>query len=331
MIDKRTVFILGAGASHPYGIPTAKDLRDKIIGEFAQNYQYLYEVRGNQPIHGVNEGYPNPSLARRFIEEFHQSSTESVDLFLSGHPAFTQIGKIAICLTMLNAEASSRFRDRVTEREKDWYFHLFNRLRRELTGKDGYREFGANRIAFITFNYDRSLEHFFFNSLLHSFEGADLQRIREQMIRIPIIHVYGKLPPLPWEENDSRRTLEYGKSDALPHLNLPWMASNLYVVREERTNPASEKVHTLIQEAERVFFLGFAYAKENLGALGLPDVLRPMQYIYGTAMGWTKKEIQDITFYVGECLGKSEKDTPNRSSQVHIMDCDSVALLREFL
>ena len=57
MITHPTVFILGAGASKPYGFPTGKELRVQIITEFvnenifveAQMPEYL-ALRGHKKI-----------------------------------------------------------------------------------------------------------------------------------------------------------------------------------------------------------------------------------------------------------------------------------------
>jgi hypothetical protein len=335
MIEKRTVFILGAGASCPYGFPTAIGLRGRIIGGFVRAYEHLLNKRQKLGVDGVNEGYPSPAEAKRFVSCFDVSSTESIDLFLSRHPQFEKIGKIAIALTILDAEQSSQFRERARANE-DWYFHLFNRLTRELAGRDGYQEFGNSSVAFVTFNYDRSLEYFLFNSLLHAFEGADPLKIEEQILRIPIIHVYGQIAPVKLYDDNGERLraygLEYGRDTGpFSAVNFLNVIDYLYVVREERANPELEKAHEQIAKAERLFFLGFGYARENLAALGIPGVLRSNQYIHGTAMGYIPAEVQRIENALGQALGASEKDRPNRIRQVHIRPCDCLGLLRESL
>jgi len=334
MIEKRTVFVLGAGASCPYRFPTARGLRREIIQAFVADYEKLLDERARPGTDGINDGYPAISSAKDFVDAFRDSSTESIDLFLSGNPRFEKVGKIAIVLSILGAEGWSAFREELeTTKEvaQDWYWYLFNRLRRELTGRDGYQDFGGNRITFITFNYDRSLEHFLFDSLLHSFEGADAQTVRAQIDRIPIIHVYGKLAPLPWQEDDTSKVLGYGDHGLLSSRNVLGIIENLYVVREERVNPEQDKAREAIQEAERVFFLGFGYAPESLEALGLLDVLRRTPRIYGTAMRWNARELRDIRVNFVHMLQRSGNKSPDVGERVQIRDCDCVELLREFL
>jgi len=334
MIEKQTVFILGAGASCPYGFPTAKGLRSKIVGEFVSAYEHLLHERQKLDVDGINEGYPSPAEAKHFVSSFDLSSTESVDLFLSWHPQFEKIGKIAISLLILNAEHTSQFRERVKKMDEDWYFLLFNRLTQELAGKDGYQGFGKNRVTFVTFNYDRSLEYFLFNSLLHAFEGADPLKVEEQILQVPIIHVYGQIAPVKLHDDNGHRLpkygLKYGKD--ISHFSDVGFLDDvryLYVVREKRANPELEKAREQIAKAERIFFLGFGYAKENLEALGLPAVLKTDQDIRGTAMGGTEREIQLIARYFKKALQGA--GNPDARSNIDIRDCDCVRLLRDCL
>jgi len=328
MIEKQTVFILGAGASRPYGFPTANDLRGDIIRNFRKNYgNHVISLRDKE---WERRGYPGMTDVKAFLEVLDAPNKDSIDLFLSRQPRFETIGKLAILLSILRHERESGFADNAKEPHRDWYSHLYDKMARELNHKDSYGEFGRNKIAFVTFNYDRSLERFFFRSLL-SFEGATPQKVKEQIDRIAINHVYGKLSPLPWQEGDASKVLEYGADDSKSFGKLPAMSENLYVVHEERTNPEIEKARAAISGAECIFFLGFGYAKENLEALGFPDVLQRDHHIYGTALHRTDREIKDITNDLIDGLRRSGRRTLGVGDQVQIRNCDCVELLREFL
>ena len=334
MIEKRTVFILGAGASCPYGFPTARGLRKEILSTFEDRYMRFLGGAGEEV--GAQRranGYPSTRDAKQFLEHFDLSGTESIDLFLSRNPRFESIGKMAICLSILHAEMKSKFRERVEKPEHDWYFYLYNRLVREATRPEDYSQFGDNPVSFVTFNYDRSLEYYLSNCLLHSFEDMDRQKVGDELGRKPIIHVYGR-PALPKSaESGQVQILPYGKeiAEKLPSIDLLSVIGSIHVVHEERANPELEKARAEISAADRIFFLGFAYADENMEALGLPDVLNPKQYIYGTALGFVQKEINLVRDKLGHALGHSEREKPNRSRQVQMHACDCVALLREFL
>jgi len=328
MIEKRTVFILGAGASHPYGLPTGNELRCDIIQNFRKSYGNHLITQHETEKETVRRGYPTISDATTFLSVFDgPNNRESIDLFLSRQPRFKEVGKLAILLGILRHERESRFGHNAKEPDRDWYSLLYDRMTRESISRDGHKDFSRNKVAFITFNYDRSLEYFLFRSL-HSFEDATRENVKEQIGQITISHVYGKLSPLPWQDDDASNVLDYGVDDSKSYGKLPSMIQNLYVVHEERTNPELEKAREEIRKAERIFFLGFGYAGENLEALGIPDGLRAEHDIYGTAMGWTSKEIQDVRSHFA--AGLKRAGNIYGRDQVQIRDCDCVSLLREF-
>jgi hypothetical protein len=240
---------------------------------------------------------------------------------------------MAICLSILYAERYSDFREQVkkTEAEHDWYFYLYDRLTRDATGKDDYGQFAENHVTFVTFNYDRSLEHFLFTSLLHSFEGIDEQKTKEELGRKPVIHIYGKPALLPWERDDGQGALSYASQiDDFTSIDLLGIVDNIYVVHGRRTNPNLERARKKIREAEHVFFLGFGYATENLDAFDFPRVLKPEHLIYGTALGSVQKEVDDIASYFDRALSSTGAQF-RPSERIHIHDCDCARLLREFL
>ena len=75
--------------------------------------------------------------------------------------------------------------------------------------------------------------------------------------------------------------------------------------------PKLEKAIELIETAQRIFFLGFGYAKENLEILQLPDILEN-QRIYGTALGLPKREIATIS---------SRFKKRSYKPDIHSLDC----------
>lgn len=96
MIKEKTVFILGAGASVPYGYPTGKELRYEIIQNHPERLKRAIS-------HGVNKTSAKEPIgdAKSLAEKFEKSSTESIDLFLARNHRLSQTGKLAILLTLL--------------------------------------------------------------------------------------------------------------------------------------------------------------------------------------------------------------------------------------
>jgi len=328
MIKEKTVFILGAGASVPYGYPTGAELRLEICDEHPDRLEKCIAK-------GIDTAMitRNIQQAKSLAEKFEKSSTESIDLFLARNREFSETGKLAIVLTLLHYEKESKFRERVSIPKQDWYSHLFTKMTESLTEPDGYKNFGGNNISFITFNYDRSLEYILHESLKYSFLLAKDSEIVEQLREITISHVYGKIDDLPWEKPGSTSYLNaqtnypLGTSHVHDYVKL---MENIQTIHERKEKDRSE-ILKQISEATRVFFLGFGYAQENLEILEFKKALTEKHKVYGTAFGSSKKKIRDIE---RSLLFKKRGGGPHDSGKkflpsIHDMDCRK--LLEEYL
>lgn len=325
MIDIDTVFILGAGASRPYGYPTGRKLRDYICTDFNTLFPNILK---NSTLPGLKAQIV--SETEQFTKIFKNSSTLSIDLFLARNPHFSDIGKLAIILSIFDAERISKFREDIQKPEQDWYGYLYNRMTDSLNEPNSYINFGNNKVTFITFNYDRSLEYFFYESLKNSFNSAPDDKIVEELKKIPIFHVYGKITDLPWEGN-TNNGIDYLEPDDEPYRRfgfdfLQKLKSNIKIVYEIEQHDCSA-ILDKISDAKRIFFLGFGYASENLEILSLHNTLRNDQLIYGTALGFLEKEIEDIR----SSLRLNFEGPTLLLQNPRIRDVDCVRLLREFL
>lgn len=185
---------------------------------------------------------------------------------------------------MLNVQAV--IREKTRYRNQDWYEWLFGQMTDELLQKEDYSRFSENDVSFITFNYDRSLEHFLYDSLISSFSGIPTDKIIEQLNQIKICHVFGQVGPLEWQGQYSET--EYRVS--VNNINVDALCDKIHIVHEKGENPKLEEAQEIISKANRVFFLGFGYAEENLNALRIPEVLVEVQQIFGTVLGLTVRE-----------------------------------------
>ena len=194
MINEKTLFILGAGASCPYKYPTGKELRRLIYEEFPYRYGKLSEKINSSEV-GISRSViqDDIQLAPKFADNFFKSSTPSIDLFLARNPNFSNIGKKAIALSIWLAESKSCFRENV-DQNQDWYSYLYQRMTETLTEPDSYEQINQNKISFITFNYDRSLQFFLYESLTNSFNlGYTAHHPYSNLLPFSIQHVYGQL------------------------------------------------------------------------------------------------------------------------------------------
>jgi hypothetical protein len=340
MIDKRTVFVLGAGASCPYGYPSGAHLRERIC------------LRTEHPKYGVLSRVldeNNHRFVGKFKRTFEDSSTKSIDLFLARNPRLAPIGKCFIAFEMFAAEERSRFRERAKQQQElnrhlseerhintyllakeflgdDWYSYLFDRLTTALVEKDDLPDFSEGKLAFITFNYDRSLEYFLHESLCNSFTEVPEAKVIPCLNNLRILHVYGCVAPLKWEDPDAG--VDYRAPISEPLLRSA--AKNIKTIYEEKESPELTEAHELLGSAERIFFLGFGYASENMEVLKLPEVIAPLCEVHGTAFTKMDKEIKDIrdAMHAGRKRDPNVYTSPDRTV---IENCDCLMLLRKYL
>jgi len=315
MIKQQTVFVLGAGASRPYGYPTAEGLRTGICNCFVGDIINYFQKRAK--FKGDVEALEHE--ATEFTYKFHHSSTKSIDLFLARHTSLMEMGKMAIVFRILAAEKESRFREKMKNCEHDWYSLLFDKMTEGLFKSDDYQHFSENRVSFVTFNYDRSLEHILYESLLYSYQSIDRVRTKEQIDSLDIIHVFGQVAGLPWQDLDSK--VKY--REHIDAVDVRELAKSLRIIYEQADNPELERAKDLIRKAEKIYFLGFGYRKENIRLLGFPGVYGPGRMVYGSALGLTNNEVENAR----RALRGHLAEPPGYS---HLDNSDCLALLRNY-
>lgn len=334
MIQTPTVFILGAGASKPYGYPTAAEMRTWICDNFPDAYRKRLATDpklASAPAHRE----PLVREAKEFADAFNRSSNKSIDLFLArNREKYGEIGRQAIALCLNHAEKYSRFNEYTDDtedrrkhfRSQDWYSWIFDRMTAGLTEpNDCYRITKENKVAFITFNYDVSLEFFLVQAFTYSFPELDPDIAAELLKGIPIVHTYGACRAL--ETNGWDLTKRYGTE--VSYDELLQQALRLEIMHHNGERQIDNATARLIRDAERVYFLGFSYAPENLETLRIPDILcegAGPKRIYGTAKDATENEMSAIRKAVLH-PSAPPRDRPTLPRE-GLRSCDCVELLR---
>lgn len=277
MLTKRTVFVLGAGASKQFGFPTGAELYEKVVERF---------LEGPDEDFFRNEAGYSLSDMRTFRDALFRSGKTSVDAFLEHRPEFLDIGKAAIAKILVSCEAENGlFRP-----QENWLRYTYDRL------SASFEEFGSNALSFVTFNYDRSVEHFLFTALKNTYGKSD-DECKALMGRIPIIHLHGRLGFLPWESDGGGRP--YNQTIDLRVLR--YCIENIKIVSEDITDRDTEFVaaKTLLREAEQICFLGFGYALTNTQRLELDRLGPSGRRIVGSGLGLTRREVGSIISSMG--------------------------------
>jgi hypothetical protein len=316
VINQKTVFILGAGASVPYNFPSAAQLRNYLTTSFLGEYETVYrKIAG-----GDNVLKEVMSQFEGLITAFRKSSIISIDRFLAQNddPNIIAHGKLAIAFSILKYEISSKFREHILNQDYDWYTYIFNQMMDRGSPSSSF-DISKNKISFITFNYDRSLEHILWESYQHSFTKMSAEDKNNKLSNVPIYHVYGSLGALPWQSDNE--SIPYGYDDLLWYRQA---AQGISIIHETVNDPRdiSEHLRTRISLAENIYFLGFGFDVSNLKKIGIPESINKDQMIYGTAYDMLDAEVNRVYAALGRT--KNNKNT-------HILKCDSRELLRKFL
>lgn len=306
-LTKSTVLVLGAGASMPYGFPSGDQLKERIISSLESFPKRAGP--GKQLENLMHESGIDADHIEEFRDELAGAHHITIDRFLQNRPNFERVGKLAIAATLIPFEADSivpmlkpwKARpDAKVRATEGWYAYLAKQLNLSST------DWGRGLLTIVTYNYDRSLEHYLF-TILRSTCGKSPEECWKIFQGIPIIHVYGELGPYKPLENG----LLYGSS--LELATAREAAKNIRIMHEAKNEGLIKQAKMAVRDAEVVCFLGFGYHPENIGLLSVQSGLRGKRII-GTAHGLTKAEQQRLK--LGEHVDEAR-------------DCTILELLRQ--
>lgn len=306
MITAPTVFILGAGASEPYGLPVGLDLKRQIIWNLALDLSLDGENKRRELVEAGAALRDITSLA----EDLPAAGLPSVDAFLERREDLIDVGKMAIAQALVPAEDEDRLimLDVIAEfmnpssdppeddrSARDWYSYLW----REMDAPFGLLD--KNAVSFITFNYDRSLERFLYGAIWAAHNHfRTFEECAAVVAQFNIVHVHGSLGRLPWQPGDAVAR-PYG-GDLTAH-TIQKAAASIQIVSETDAETAEFKqARNLIAAAERVVFLGFGYFRDNLDKLHIPRVYRggpAPALVLGSAYGFESGERNRVSLALG--------------------------------
>jgi hypothetical protein len=269
VIETKTVFVLGAGASEPYGLPLGSALYERVIRDFSTNSQIRSEFSNTTPF--------NQRHVDDFIKALKFSGLTSVDAFLEKREEFVDIGKAIMAIELLKCENH----EALWVAEENWLQYLYARLTTKTL-----EEFKSNAVAFITYNYDRTLENFLHTSLMNSY-GKDEEECKVALSRIGIIHLHGRLGYLPWQGD--KNVIPFAQNAMTPQI-IEMCQREIRIVHEniEDRNVEFNVARRLLSDARRIFFLGFGYAPQNVDRLNFAEIKPTVAE--GTALGLTSRE-----------------------------------------
>lgn len=324
MFLEETVFILGAGASVDYGYPTGKDLVTacvhlaediakvadniaKIRFAIPEQAQFFAEFFGDDVY--SQETFQSAwlrlsEILRDFIEKINAANPSVIDHFLSGNPQIDQIGRLLIAKAILQIEAKVKrlldgpqrlrpqfgapyFGKAPHVQDHDWLKFVVEEMKYGMINPEDLLK---NRVNFVTFNYDISLEARTWRCL-EAYDGIWDSSVAKKFIsRDRYIHVYGGLE---FSENiyGSRGVSEFDPDQTnyeinrkqsyepiknfLINLLVPLsMSRRLRLIPPKNDAESSEQMlaRQVIRAAKHVFVFGFGFDPMNCEVLGLDGI-----------------------------------------------------------
>jgi hypothetical protein len=307
MFRRKTLFVVGAGASAEFGLPMGSLLARQITSKMDIRYERGFEYVGT----GDQRLYEQLAQAQRTNpDQWHPAAmrirdglpfAQSIDDFLDQRRSDRWVnlyGKAAICKAILEAERESKLYFNVLNRDEPfdvsamadtWLVKFMYMLCRGIPREDVSRVF--ERVSFIVFNYDRCIEHFLISALerAYSIKSDDAAAIVD---KLDILHPYGSVGRL--------SQVAYGNSSA----NCIALAEQIKTYTEQADEETVlNKIRGLVDTAECVVFLGFAYHSQNMQMLRTETA--NSKVVYGTTFGMSGADATEVQKSVAQTLKPS--------------------------
>jgi hypothetical protein len=299
-----TVFVLGAGASWHYGYPTGETLVKKVIEKariaeqfFGHSLSNIHSLRPDCLTEGQGHDADWPTQWEKARDEcvilrkgLEQVKPLVIDYYLGWNPDLQNIGRLLIAWVILDCEHHSQNkninRPHGSEAFDDWCRFIIHQLAIHCKNS---KDLLLNKVSFVTFNYDVSLEHALREGLEHiqMFDGKDVATF---LGGNRIIHIYGKIRDVPtkaapvnWHMSNEdpyklrHPQLNHYQVEMKKLLDIVYAASKGLRVIDPHDKGFDDTeimiARTAIAHAKRIFILGYGFDEHNSGRLNLREVL----------------------------------------------------------
>ncbi|NOT25281.1 MAG: hypothetical protein HOP16_04175 [Acidobacteria bacterium] len=315
MIGTAITFIVGAGGSCNYGLPSANRLRREA--ETLDPSSALYRTL-------VGAKIPDECIEQVKLELRADRLAPSIDVFLEARrhrPECMQVGRALTAILLGDVIARTRGANR--PEKGDWLGWLLARMRQGTSSLAQFLD-GNKQVRFVTFNFDSRIEERLAQELRAMYPDAppaDFERARHQFA---VVHVHGRLPDPP----TVRLTVDSVWNGVSPDW-INWLsqaASEVKVVHDDIDQSIVEQARQAVRQAYDLCFLGFGYGPENVQRLDIAGAVNDTSKnprVFGSAYGVT----------AGDLLLAKSRLTGNRASDRITLgrrDGDCLSLLEDF-
>jgi hypothetical protein len=286
---KSICFLLGAGASAPYGFPIGSELVTEILN--FDDREFPWDELGNR--HELKD----------LQDALRYSDHSSVDILLLHRRDLWKIGTQAIAVALLSKENPknlARYATKVSQSDRGadrWYGQLFELLSKCV---GSFNEFTKLPIIFVTFNYERSFDFFFWQWLQAKYK-PDHTALDVYLRKPRILHVHGQLGFLAFQEGNPDQKLDYGRRLTIDILRKAADGIRIPHDDELENSPGYKQAVDRIKEANTIVFLGFGFDEHNFQRLQVPFIDDSDKLmIYGTTYGISRTERERVLAIAGK-------------------------------
>jgi len=333
MITQKTVLILGAGASKDYGYPLGPELKSEILellSQFVEEAKQLERnimnlqrankltysearfqiIKSKRKLEETDEVKLdnilsflllnceiNPGEIVDFYERFSRSYLNTIDTFLEERFEFLKLGRLLIAYIILGHENNELLYSR--SNTNGWYNYLLNELGKS---PDALRK---SNLKIITYNYDRSLDHYILDSFINTFSAyEDTTECFKLAKHFEIFHIHGVVAPPSWGKGRDAKPYRQSR-DCFEVLSA---AAEIRIISETEINDRYQRVEELLNWAEQIFILGFGFDDRNMERLALSKYNKP---IYASRTRVPDKELGNILAKANAQIDFGEKEDFN--------------------
>jgi hypothetical protein len=347
MLDRPTVFVIGARAGFDIEMPLGDKLADLIAEAVSFYYEKGHLVKGNlemaqalQRISQNKKGNWDAFLVAGRMIAGGIKYTRSIDNYVHSHSdkeAVKTVAKVAIVQMILEAERECaisidpqqfppRFREEAAAHES-WLSDFFTMLQGGVIEAKNLNKIFGN-LTIINFNYDRCIEHYLFHVMQRLYPSKGEAYVTELMnTTLKILHPYGAVGNLPWQAKTNVVRFGGEKTDN----DLATLSDQLRTYNEEIDDKTKiEEIRTVMAEAKRLVFLGFHFHRQNVELLSpeadKPD-LKGTVSVYGTRVSRSPADMEIIQNNRMRRILHGRTELP---SSAYTTECDCKKLFRDF-
>jgi hypothetical protein len=302
MLPRGTVFVLGAGASAPYGLPTGAKLQQAIVDALRIDGHHLGNVARDAT--GISS-----DLMRAVGHDIERAGLASVDEWCDLNRDDAPLVKAVMAAILLEEERGAALVPGQPgfKGERDWMGYL---LRHVITNPAA----GLESVGVVTFNFDRTLEHRV-RHMLHGLRRRQDISVALEALKLEVVHVSGTLGPLGWPGDDEDKVVQFGAGADGPTVHRA--AKQVVFLYEDRAQDPLARANQLIARAHVVAFIGFAFHQSNVACLQIEKYSAdPGARFVGSACGMTSAEAR-----------QREAQFPHRTLHLY-EECDALHFLR---